>query len=304
MIVSWIDLSRRYWNGVRETGCWRSGIGRQKENDVGVKELMTDLVGGSRSHTYERDGLTLGYTVVGDGQPILFVHGATATGEFEWGRLAARLASEYRSVLPDLRGHGRSEFRESVDMGQAICADLRHLIEHLGLDHPHIVGFSYGAEISLMLELSAPGTARSLVLVSPGTGRPSDYRAPRLEHLYRTWPFALRRLHETHHGPEHWRQLVTALHVDSVGRSELSAETLGGVGCPVLMVAGAHDESTRRAQGRRFAEVNAMARYVELDGAAHAVHHKCSDSFAQVISAFLAEVDNERAGSHGAAEDS
>jgi 3-oxoadipate enol-lactonase len=271
---------------------------------VGVKELMTDLVGGSRSHTYEHDGLTLGYSVVGDGQPILFVHGATATGEFEWGRLAARLASEYQSVLPDLRGHGRSEFRESVDMGQAICADLRHLIEHLGLDHPHIVGFSYGAEISLMLELSAPGTARSLVLVSPGTGRPSDYRAPRLEHLYRTWPFALRRLHETHHGPEHWRQLVNALHVDSVGRSELSAEALGDVGCPVLMVAGALDESTRRAQGRRFAEVNAMARYVELDGAAHAVHHKCSDSFAQVISAFLAEVDNERAGSHGAAEDS
>jgi pimeloyl-ACP methyl ester carboxylesterase len=142
------------------------------------------------------------------------------------------------------------------------------------------------------------------VLVSPGTGRPSDYRAPRLEHLYRTWPFALRRLHETHHGPEHWRQLVTALHEDSVGRSELSAETLGGVGCPVLLVAGALDESTRRAQGRRFAEVNALARYVELEGAAHAVHHKCPDRFAQVISAFLAEVDNERAGSHGAAEDS
>ena len=271
---------------------------------MGVKEVMTDLVGESRPRTYERDGLSLGYSVVGDGQPILFVHGATATGEFEWGRLAARMASDYQCVLPDLRGHSRSEFRESVDMGQAICADLRHLIEHLGLDHPHIVGFSYGAEISLRLELSARGTARSLVLVSPGTGRPSDYRTPRLEHLYRTWPFALRRLHETHHGPEHWRQLVNALHVDSVGRSELSAEALGGVGCPVLMVAGALDESTRRAQGRRFAEANALARYVELDGAAHAVHHECPDRFAQVISAFLAEVDNERAGSHGAAEDS
>jgi 3-oxoadipate enol-lactonase len=271
---------------------------------MGVKEVMTDLVGGSRPRTYERDGLTLGYSVVGDGQPILFVHGATATGEFEWGPLATRLASDYQCVLPDLRGHGRSEFRGSSDMGQAICVDLRRLIEHLGLDQPHVVGFSYGAEISLMLELSAPGTARSLVLVSPGTGRPSDYRVPRLEHLYRTWPFALRRLHETHHGPEHWRQLVTALHEDSVARSELSAETLGGVGCPVLLVAGALDESTRRAQGRRFAEVNATARYVELDGAAHAVHHKCPDRFTQVISAFLAEVDNEKAGSHGAAEDS
>ena len=271
---------------------------------MSVKEVMTDLAGGSRPRTYERDGLTLGYSVVGDGQPILFVHGATATGEFEWGRLAARLASEYQCILPDLRGHGRSEFRESADMGQAICADLRHLIEHLSLHQPHIVGFSYGAEISLMLELSAPGTARSLVLVSPGTGRPIDYRPPRLEHLYRTWPFALRRLHETHHGPEHWRQLVTALHGDSVGRPELSAEVLGGVECPVLMVAGAHDESTRRAQGRRFAEASALARYVEIDGAAHAVHHKCPDRFAQVISAFLAKVDSERAGSHGATEDS
>jgi pimeloyl-ACP methyl ester carboxylesterase len=269
-----------------------------------VKEVMTDLMSGTRPRTYQRDGLTLGYSAVGDGQPILFVHGATATGEFEWGALAASLASDYRCVLPDLRGHGRSEFRGSDDMGQAICADLRHLIDHLGLDQPHIVGFSYGAEISLMLELSAPGTARSLVLVSPGIGRPSDYRAPRLEHLYRTWPFALRRLHETHHGPEHWRQLVTVLHEDSVGRSELSAETLAGVGCPVLLVAGALDESTRRTQGLRFAEVNALARYVELDGAAHAVHHQCPDMFTQVISAFLAEVDNERAGSHGAAEDS
>src|ERR1700758_2678052 len=265
---------------------------------------MTDLVGGSRSHTYERDGLTLGYSVVGEGQPILFVHGATATGEFEWGRLATTLASDYQCVLPDLRGHGRSEFRESVDMGQAICADLGHLIEHLGLDHPHIVGFSYGSEISLMLKLSAPGTARSLVLVSPGTGRPSDYRAPRLEHLYRTWPFALRRLHESHHGPEHWRELVTALHIDSVGRSEVSAEALGGVGCPVLMVAGGRDAGGRGEQGRRFAEVNALARYVELDGAAHAVHHECLDRFAELISACLAEVDSERAGSHAASEDS
>ncbi|MGC2796461.1 MAG: alpha/beta hydrolase, partial [Mycobacterium sp.] len=156
----------------------------------------------------------------------------------------------------------------------------------------------------LMVELSAPGTAKSLVLVSPGTGRPSDYKAPRLEHLYRTWPFALRRLHENHHGPEHWRQLVTAMHVDSVGRPEFSTETLGGVGCPVLLVAGTDDESTRRAQGKRFADANPLARYVEIDGAGHAVHHKCRDRFAEVISAFLTEVDSERAGSHAAAEDS
>ncbi|MGO8962105.1 MAG: alpha/beta fold hydrolase [Mycobacterium sp.] len=67
---------------------------------------MTGLAGGSRPCSYERDGVTLGYSVVGGGQPILFVHGTTATGEFEWGRLAATLASDYQCVLPDLRGPG------------------------------------------------------------------------------------------------------------------------------------------------------------------------------------------------------
>lgn len=257
---------------------------------------MTEQADGTGPRTYERDGLSLGYSVVGGGHPIVFVHGATATGEFEWSQLAARLSPHYRCVLPDLRGHGRSAFRGSDKTGDEICADLLHLIDHLGLDHPHIVGFSYGSEVALMVELSRPGTARSLVLISPGTGRPSDYRAPRLEYLYRTWPFALRRLHEAHHGPEHWRLLVTALHEDSVGRSELSTETLAAVECPVLLLAGDRDEPTRQAQGRRFAEVKTQARYVEIRGAAHAAHHECPDRVTEVIADFFAEVDLERAG--------
>jgi 3-oxoadipate enol-lactonase len=186
--------------------------------------------GTARQFTYERDGLTLAYSVVGDGpQPIVFIHGATATGEFEWGALAAALGPEYRCILPDMRGHGRSEFATAAHTGEAVCADLHHLIDRLDLGRPHIVGFSYGAEIALTLELDVPGTARSLILISPGTGRPRDYRVPRLESLHRHWPFALRRLHEATHGPEHWRDLVTALHEDSIRRPELSDEALAGI---------------------------------------------------------------------------
>jgi pimeloyl-ACP methyl ester carboxylesterase len=246
--------------------------------------------------TYDHDGLTLGYSVVGDGPPVVFIHGATATGEFEWGRLAARLAPRYRCIMPDLRGHGRSAFRPSDTTGEDIRADLLHLIDHLGLDQPHIVGFSYGSEIALMLELARPGTAASLVLISPGTGRPSDYRIPKLEDLYRTWPFALRRLHEDQHGPDHWHVLVTNLHADSATRPELSTDTLAGVRCPVLLLAGDRDERTRQAQGRRFAEANAQARYVEITGAAHAAHHERPDRVSEVIDDFLADVDVEKAG--------
>jgi pimeloyl-ACP methyl ester carboxylesterase len=254
-----------------------------------------------RRLTYEHDGLTLAYSVVGDGpQPIVFIHGATATGEFESGALAAGLGAGYRCILPDIRGHGRSDVARAVHTGEAVCADQYALIDHLEAGAPHVVGFSYGAEIALMLELSAPGTARSLVLISPGTGRPSDYRAPRLDHLYRTWPFALRRLHEAKHGPDHWRRLVTALHEDSVGRPEVPDDVLAGVACPVLLMAGDSDESTRQRQGRRFAELNERARFVQVVGAGHSAHKMCPDTVREVIGDFLAEVDLERVGSHGA----
>jgi 3-oxoadipate enol-lactonase len=261
---------------------------------------MAEDSGTSGRFTYEHDGLTLAYSVVGDGrQPIVFVHGATATGEFEWGALADGLGQGYRCILPDIRGHGRSGFSSSTHTGEAVCADLRHLIDYLELGVPHIVGFSYGAEIALMMELTAPGTARSLVLISPGTGRPIDYRVPRLEYLHRTWPFALRSLHDATHGPEHWRELVAALHADSVGRPELSDDTLAGIACPVLLMAGDHDEPTRQRQGQRFAEANQRARFVRIAGAGHSAHQKRPDTVRGVIGDFLAEVDLERAGSHG-----
>lgn len=251
--------------------------------------------------TYQHDGLTLAYAVIGDGtQPILFVHGATATGEFEWADLATALGPGYRCILPDLRGHGRSEFRPTATTGEAIRADLRYLIDQLDMGRPHIVGFSYGAEIALTLELDNPDTARSLVLISPGTGRPSDYRVPRLEYLHRTWPFALRRLHEATHGPEHWRDLVTALHEDSVSRPELSDDTLAGIACPILLMAGDRDEPARQQQARRFAQVNPRARFVEIVGAAHSAHQKCPDTVRRVIGDFLAEVDLERVERYGA----
>jgi 3-oxoadipate enol-lactonase len=245
--------------------------------------------------TYEHDGLRLAYSEAGEGAPLLFVHGATGTGEFDWGRLAGDLSSRYRCILPDLRGHGQSDFREPGYGREAITADLLALIGHLHADRPHVIGFSYGAETVLRLEIEAPGMARSLILVSPGTGRPSGYRVPGLEYLHRVWPRPLRRLHEDRHGPEHWRLLVTMLQQDAARDAELPAEALAGVGCPVLLLAGDHDEPVRRQQGRRFADANPRARYVEMAGAAHAAHLERPAEVARVVSGFLAGVDS-RAG--------
>jgi pimeloyl-ACP methyl ester carboxylesterase len=66
---------------------------------------------------------------------------------------------------------------------------------------------------------------------------------------------------------------------------------LAGVTCPVLLLAGDHDERIRQRQARRFAEVNSRARHVVVTGAAHAAHLERPAMVAQVVGDFLAEVD-------------
>jgi 3-oxoadipate enol-lactonase len=243
--------------------------------------------------TYEHDGLCLAYSTVGEGAPVLLVHGATGTGKFDWGRLAGDLSAGYRCILPDLRGHGRSGFRLPGYGGEAIAGDLRELIQLLGAGQPHVIGFSYGAEVALRLEIEKPGTARSLILVSPGTGRPSGYQMPSLEYMHRVWPRPLRELHEARHGADHWSTLVTVLQRDSARHAELPPGDLAGVGCPVLLLAGDHDEPTRRRQGKRFADANPRARYVEIEGAGHAAHLERPAAVSRAIREFLAEADSQ-----------
>jgi len=82
------------------------------------------------------------------------------------------------------------------------------------------------------------------------------------------------------------------LQQDSARDLELPHEALAGVSCPVLLLAGNRDEPVRRHQGRRFAEMNPRARYVEISGAAHAAHLDQPAEVARVVSDFLTEADN------------
>ena len=78
--------------------------------------------------TYERDGLELHYEVRGAGPPVLCVHGATGAGAYEWSKVADALEHRYRFIVPDLRGHGASDYRAGEMSIEAVNADLLGLI--------------------------------------------------------------------------------------------------------------------------------------------------------------------------------
>ena len=122
--------------------------------------------------TYQRDGLELHYEVRGAGPAVLCVHGATGTGVYDWSKVADALGDRYRFIIPDLRGHGASDYRAGEMSIEAVNADLLGLIAHEHLEPPHVLAFSFGAEAALDLELDVSGHGRQPDPGEPWARRP------------------------------------------------------------------------------------------------------------------------------------
>ena len=240
-----------------------------------------------------RDGLRIRYDATGAGpRGILFAHGLTGTGGADWRRLLPTLTPDYRCVVPDLRGHGRSEFRDGAFSFDAMVEDLRTLIAHEDLDRPHLVGFSLGAELMLALELRHPGTARSLVLVGPSTGCPPDRGGyGQISGEPPHWPHALRRLHVEHHGPDHWRTLFRAIAGTGDERPEVPADRLRDLRCPGLVVQGADEVEYKKRQAKVLVATASDARLEVVAGADHPVHVQRAEAVNALVREFLLDVD-------------
>ena len=97
--------------------------------------------------TVECNGANLYYEEHGDGQPIVFLHGAAAGLRYFEPQLMG-LSETYRTIALDFRGHGRSEKTELGHTLPQYARDLHAFVEHLGLDAVVIVGWSMGAIVS------------------------------------------------------------------------------------------------------------------------------------------------------------
>ena len=115
------------------------------------------------------NGLEIAYARVGDGRPIVFVHGAAEDGRV-WQPQLEALADEFTLVAWDEPGAGRSAdlpagFR-LVDYADCLAA----LIEGLELGPSHIAGFSWGSTLVLELYRHHPELVATLILAGGYAG--------------------------------------------------------------------------------------------------------------------------------------
>ena len=108
----------------------------------------------------------LEYEVQGDGEPVLFIHGALDEEALAPVRDAAALKG-YRRVLYHRRGYGGSAPHRGELRFEQEAADALSVLRHAGLASAHVVGFSSGGVVAFQLAVSSPASVRSLVLLEP-----------------------------------------------------------------------------------------------------------------------------------------
>jgi pimeloyl-ACP methyl ester carboxylesterase len=121
------------------------------------------------------EGGELEYEARGDGEPVLFIHGAHIAASYAPIMEEAALTS-YRLIRYHRRGYADSTPAEgppSTYIARA-AADAAALLERLGIERAHVVGHSSGGLIALQLALDSPELLHSLVLMEPAlVGVPS-----------------------------------------------------------------------------------------------------------------------------------
>jgi 3-oxoadipate enol-lactonase len=83
------------------------------------------------------------YRVMGDGPRVVLLHPFPVNHEF-WLPIAEGLATSYRLILPDLRGHGDSGVGEGPAMMEKHAADIRRVMDDAGIGRALLIGISIG----------------------------------------------------------------------------------------------------------------------------------------------------------------
>lgn len=130
----------------------------------------------------ETNGITTYYEEYGSGPPIIIVHGVMADHQ-SWAEILQPLTDDYRVILYDLRGHGRTEQTDHKPYTvETYADDLAAFIRTLELDRPAILGHSLGGMIGYTFADRHPEKLSALITV--GSATPQTFTKSEWMHRY------------------------------------------------------------------------------------------------------------------------
>jgi pimeloyl-ACP methyl ester carboxylesterase len=248
----------------------------------------------------------------GQGQPVLFIHGGTASAR-EWRPVLPGLSQHARCVAIDRLGCGESD-RSAQGYGrQTLTESLFACADALGFDRFAVVGQSFGGFWALSMAFARPDRLTGIVVVNGAGGPMTDEemlewqarRAAARQNVGADPEAAIERtLNEIFAD----RSRVPASFADDLrwqtahaapGQFEAVADEFVHLGrerydqlnMPVLVVWGEADSMIPVQRGRRLAEAIPGARFVSLPGVGHTCQVEAPAEFVAAVAPFLDGLD-------------
>ncbi len=261
-------------------------------------------VGAERIHYHE----------AGAGMPVILLHGSAigASAAANWWRAIPALAGQARVLAPDLAGYGWTEVPSEEYYGlPAWSAQVGRFMDAMGIESAILVGNSLGGRIALQVAIDQPARVLGLVTMgSPGlhhhrTEMVNRHVAPVISRSgiasvmadlaadgYRI-PDGLvdfRYLMATRPGaPERWKKVVTARD-ETVASADLTAEQVGSITVPALILHGMQDKVVTVADSLNTAQALPNGDLMVFSNCGHWVQLEREDDFLLVVSHLVQRV--------------
>lgn len=256
--------------------------------------------------TYLRiNGVDLYSEVDGSGEPVLLLHGGFCS--LESMRPLAQSIGDYRVHAFERPGHGRSpDIDEEYDYARGLADTLAYL-DAVGLKSAHVIGYSDGAILGLMLALDHPERVRSVVAISANLD-PSAFSTSSAPHAVVLTPPRrevspavesaaetaaqkpdLERLHYERlspDGPAHGDVVLDKLFRLWTSEPNIDPAALSTITAPILVVAGDRD-SIRPDHTLLIAASIPGAQLCIVPGATHGLLAERPDLISHVVRDFL-----------------
>jgi len=215
------------------------------------------------------NGINLWYATIGQGPPVLLLHGGLANSDY-WGHQVAALAPHHQVILVDSRGHGRST-RDARPYGYDLMADdVVALLDTLHIERADVVGWSDGAILGLDLAIRHPDRVGRVVAFAANTQtsgvQEGVEKNPTFARFIARAGQEYARLSPT---PKEYRAFVK-----QIGRMWATEPTwtdaqLRSIKAKVLVLDGDHDEAIRRSHTDYIAATVPGAKLVILPDTSH-----------------------------------
>ena len=220
-----------------------------------------------------------------DGLPLVLAHGAAVSSR-HMARAAEALAADFRVLVPDYPGHGRSDNPPRVLDAPGLAESTAAWMRAAGLTRAHLLGNSFGCQVIAELAARQPDRVDRLVLQGPTV----DPSAHGLRQLGR-WFVNARREGATQPqetfaqwgqaGPRVFWRTLRSMDAHRVER------TLPLVQAPTLVVRGSRDPIVPQRWAEEAAELLPDGRLAVIEGETHTIVLSAPEKLAATVRPFL-----------------